>query len=148
MLVVGADAVDPQPHSAKDADDDGGDWPIQHLAAVDSMSLAADGRLTVDADCATMQRNSLSGKGHTQVCMARPRLTSRSTERPILSTAGDSLYDRYSPVINCAAHWKSEQNCGRANLLGPWWSCDRDAVRMVHEVSAWRHQPHVRSGLW
>ncbi len=34
MLVVGADAVDPQPHTAKDADDDGGDWPIQHLAAV------------------------------------------------------------------------------------------------------------------
>jgi hypothetical protein len=54
MLVVGADAVDPQPHSAKDADDDGGDWPIQHLAAVDSKSLAADRRLTVDPGCVAM----------------------------------------------------------------------------------------------
>ena len=38
MLVVSADTVDSQPHSAKDADDDRSDWPIQHLAAGDSKS--------------------------------------------------------------------------------------------------------------
>jgi hypothetical protein len=121
MLVVGADAVDPQPYTAKDADDDGGDWPIQHLAAVDSKSLAIENVTETDADRAAQHCSLMIGKGHTHrfVCVGIT-LTSRSTERPILLKADHTLHDQVLYCCQLFGMSEPEQDRGHDNLLGPW----------------------------
>ena len=72
MLVVSTDAVDPQPHSAKDADDDGGDWPVQHLAAADSSSLIVV--IVADTRCSSCSSETQVDveQGRKQMGVAKP----------------------------------------------------------------------------
>jgi hypothetical protein len=95
MLVVGAHAVDPQPHATKKADDDRGDWPIQHLSAVKSVSLASDIRCVLYGNASHIGRYEMS---HMQA-VAKPGCTSRSTDRPI-PTAGHNLHSRFTSVVS------------------------------------------------